>query len=718
VWSGDEAGAVASPVAMPLPAPQVASVDEAAPPPPPPVDDAPLSPPPPPPPDTSSSWDVDWTSPESESEASAAAAASAGYVWDNPAFTDASASLDDPPVAEAAASAAYAAPAWQDDADPGGAYGAPVVDEPPAPPPPEEAAPPGSGGGSLFGGVPRRGRGGDPATNGAAAAAGGIVTDDGPGMAGSSFADPASGARTGQWAGAWEASPWAPSDFGDPPDGAAPPATPQAALPPPPPEPKLSREVRLLAMGIVLVLLVTTILFIKRDQGASTPDAWAPGVGTVAAFVSTSRGLPFKNPVAVHAVSASAYAAELARHGVASPSPQQQEVTTTLAQLRALGLLNGDVDPAKVVAALGASAPPAFYSARDGSIYVNDAAPPVSARVALAGALTDVLQAQWFGYPGTDPAMLGANPRGSVAEGDARSIQHDYVAQLSTADAAAYHREQAGADGSGSGAATLPGVVAALHAAPVQFGTRFVRVARLMGKMAGVNRALQVPPASDQQVFDPFRYVDATQPLVVDAPPVPPGAKPLATGELGTTLWYLMLANRMRPIDALDAVDGWAGDQYTSYRLPNGTVCTDINFRGANDSATASMLVALGKWQASLPDGQTAVAEKGLQLAVHACDPGPKSTTGVVDHSVPLLALPLTRTDIAANLYDKGKHTPNGPNGPVYTPEEARCVGNAVVHELSLAEVEGYPATSASTARLIALALPGCLDPSGSSVTP
>ena len=51
------AGAVASPVAMPLPAPPppVASVDEAAPPPPPPVEDAPLPPPPPPLPDTSSS---------------------------------------------------------------------------------------------------------------------------------------------------------------------------------------------------------------------------------------------------------------------------------------------------------------------------------------------------------------------------------------------------------------------------------------------------------------------------------------------------------------------------------------------------------------------------------------------------------------------------------------------------------------------------------------
>ena len=79
--------------------------------------------------------------------------------------------------------------------------------------------------------------------------------------------------------------------------------------------------------------------------------------------MSTSRGLPFKNPVAVHAVSASAYAAELARNGVASPSTQQQEVATTLAQPRALGLLNGDVDPAKVVAALGATAPPAFSSA-------------------------------------------------------------------------------------------------------------------------------------------------------------------------------------------------------------------------------------------------------------------------------------------------------------------------------------------------------------------
>ena len=199
VWSGDETQAVASPVAMPspAPAPPVASVD--APAPPPPVDDAPPPLPPPPPPDTSSSWDVDWVSPESQSEASAAAAASAGYVWDNPAFTDAAASLDDPPVVDD--DAGYAAPSWHDDTGPDlGGYGEPVasVDAPAPPPPVDDAAPPppGSGGGSLFGGVLRRGRGGDQATNGAVAANGSTATDDGyaPGTAGGSFADPGSGA--------------------------------------------------------------------------------------------------------------------------------------------------------------------------------------------------------------------------------------------------------------------------------------------------------------------------------------------------------------------------------------------------------------------------------------------------------------------------------------------------------------------------------------------
>ena len=341
---------------------------------------------------------------------------------------------------------------------------------------------------------------------------------------------------------------------------------------------------------------------LKKAGGAS-----APTVAPVATFVAAHQGLPFKNPVTVHQVPASAYAKELARNGVASTSTQQQEVTDTLAQLRAVGLVGADADPAKVLAAL--------------------------------------------------------------------------------------------------------------HEAPVQFGTRFVRVARLVGMMAGVDRAMEVSPASDQQIFDPFQYVNATQPLQVDAPPVPPGAKQVATGELGATLWYLMLASHGRPIDALDAVDGWAGDRYTSYRLGNGTVCTDINFRGASDTATASMLVALGAWQRALAPGQATVTQNGLELVVHACDPGAKAKASG-DRSVADLALPLTRTDIAADLYDKGKHTPNGPNGPVYTPDQARCVGDAVVHQLSEAELERYPSKSALTARLVALALPGCMDASSSPSTP
>jgi hypothetical protein len=468
-------------------------------------------------------------------------------------------------------------------------------------------------------------------------------------------------------------------------------------------------------MGIVLVLLVTAVLFIKRSEDSSTPSAWAPTVAPVATFVAAHQGLPFKNPVTVHQVPASAYAKELARNGVASTSTQQQEVTDTLAQLRAVGLVGADADPAKVLAALGADAPPAFFSAKDNAIFVNDSAPPLTTRVALAGALAHVLEAQWFGYRGTDPADLGANPLGSVAEGDAQTMQQEYIAQLSAADAAAYRQEQAAA--SGTGASSLPGAVAALHEAPVQFGTRFVRVARLVGMMAGVDRAMEVSPASDQQIFDPFQYVNATQPLQVDAPPVPPGAKQVATGELGATLWYLMLASHGRPIDALDAVDGWAGDRYTSYRLGNGTVCTDINFRGASDTATASMLVALGAWQRALAPGQATVTQNGLELVVHACDPGAKAKASG-DRSVADLALPLTRTDIAADLYDKGKHTPNGPNGPVYTPDQARCVGDAVVHQLSEAELERYPSKSALTARLVALALPGCMDASSSPSTP
>src|SRR5205814_1024739 len=63
-------------------------------------------------------------------------------------------------------------------------------------------------------------------------------------------------------------------------------------------------------------------------------------------------------------------------------------------------------------------------------------------------------------------------------------------------------------------------------------------------------------------------------------PSVPNGAgDSIDDGDVGVTTWYLMLADRIDPLQALDAVDGWGGDAYVAFNS-DGHTCMRMNFIG------------------------------------------------------------------------------------------------------------------------------------------
>ena len=67
-------------------------------------------------------------------------------------------------------------------------------------------------------------------------------------------------------------------------------------------------------------------------------------------------------------------------------------------------------------------------------------------------------------------------------------------------------------------------------------------------------------------------------------------------GDFGATTWYLMLARRLDVHDAIKAVDGWAGDQYRTYKEADGRVCITALYQGKTAVDTDRMYRQLQAW--------------------------------------------------------------------------------------------------------------------------
>ncbi len=179
----------------------------------------------------------------------------------------------------------------------------------------------------------------------------------------------------------------------------------------------------------------------------------------------------------------------------------------------------------------------------------------------------------------------------------------------------------------------MPVALQALQAAPYILGPPFMELLDAVGHQAKVDGALRDPPTTDEQVFDPRAFLSGNKPLDVDEPPLPDGItddKKVDSGDFGATSWFFVLAERIDPLVALRAVDGWGGDAYVAYDK-GGSTCIRLNWRGDTSTDDQEMHDALDQWAAAMPSGATSVTANGDVLFVESCDLGPsggsRSTT-------------------------------------------------------------------------------------------
>jgi len=466
---------------------------------------------------------------------------------------------------------------------------------------------------------------------------------------------------------------------------------PPAELPLPPDTPSASgRTLR----GIVAVLVAVAICGVAAaassgtfDADVGVPDRWDPRIERIADFVEGARELEFKHPVRVYFLNEAEYS--VAINGVPkarTTKADRAEATRSAAFQRAIGFVEGDPDVEAAQDDLADSGTLAYYDIEKKVVNVRGTRLTANTRVTLAHELTHALQDQHFDL--ADRTTSGSSEEvaaiRTIVEGDAMTVENQYVEQLSDSERASYEKEYVAA--SEQAVKDLADVAAPLQASqlfPYAIGRPFVGwVEATEGGHADPTRldvVMRRPPRDTAATFD---VSSADKKRVRVAPPKLAGRRYL-TDQVGAYSLFVMLSDRIDPVVAMDATDGWRGDSFTAAQTKRAgdatsRMCVSAAFAMATEDDAIQLDRAFGTWAAAMPaDAAVEHSAKSRRVKLRTCDPGPAAKArGPIGSSSDSVAYPANRIDLARLLVEEGTGRPT-----------AWCVADAAVRKLTKAEL-------------------------------
>lgn len=466
------------------------------------------------------------------------------------------------------------------------------------------------------------------------------------------------------------------------------------------PKPSHPHRKRRVLIAMVVILLAagggSAAWLLTRSHGPTYPKAWDPRIEPLAKEAARLRKLEFTRPVYVKFLTPAEYTKKTIGsddvEGNQGGNKDASAMADSVAQLRAMGLLEGKVDLGAAGKTLADSGTLAFYDPSDKRVYIRGTELTVDLKVTLVHELTHVLQDQNFDLTkvqkkvekeGGDSLALRA-----LIEGDASEVENRYIDGLSKADRAAYDKAQEAQskDKGSKKVMNLPPVLLQVVGAPYTFGPRFVSILKETGGQKAVDLAFTDPPTTFAQIWNPFVYLDQQKAVKVEAPKLPKGAELVDDSPLGSFVMYLILAQRTDPLEALAAADAWRGDASLAYKL-DGKVCVDVRVRGEDAEAMNTLGKAWTDWQAKMPDGVAKVGKLGNDgVSVHTCDPGEGADLHTSDSVDALLSYPVGRLEVATQLM---KASNDGDTPIKVAPAAAYCYADRVIHEVPVGALNG-----------------------------
>ena len=411
---------------------------------------------------------------------------------------------------------------------------------------------------------------------------------------------------------------------------------------------------------IVFSAGVVAVIVRSGSSGPPHPKEWDPRVLDIVQFDEEHRGLKFKQPVFVDFLDPQAYSERVRTEESTLTEEEKQQLAAFDGEFRALGLSNTELNLLDELNKLQDTGTLAFYDPDTERVVVRGTEVTVDLKVTLVHEFVHVLQDQHFGVGRERTSKFETSQESgafrAVVEGDAVRIENEFIESLSVDDKAQYEQaHNADIDSALTELAAVPVALQALQLAPYTLGPDLVELFQALDQTAGVNNAIDTPPTTDEQLLEPPKYLAREAAADVEEPALPDGVSKddvVDGGDFGSLTWLLVLAERIDPIQALDAVDGWGGDAYVAYSQ-NGTTCVRLAWRGDTDADDQQMHDALAQWTAAMPAGAASVSAEGDVLQLQACDPGADQAT-LNNRALDVLQLPATRTALALSAVQDG----------------------------------------------------------------
>ena len=326
---------------------------------------------------------------------------------------------------------------------------------------------------------------------------------------------------------------------------------------------------------IVVAALVTATLAVAPSAGAAAnpPAKWDPRVTKYVRFVERRRKLTFDHPVPVKFLAGKAFVKAYQGDDPKVSKHDRADAERYAGQLRALGLIEGPVDLIQSQRDLGAADVVGFYDQHEHALFVRgEDLDDTDVRVTLVHELTHALQDQKFDLDALDRQAETSGEsfaETALVEGDATSVENEYVASLPRAEQDAYDAsfDDQSPEPDAPSTEHVPPVLDLFESAPYIFGPQYLDTLKAEGGLARVDTAFRDPPQSEEEIIDAVAAKRGGRPRVVAVPKLGPGEqRDGAADDFGALSLYLR--PRLAPAAGdrpRRAAEGWGGDRYLAY---------------------------------------------------------------------------------------------------------------------------------------------------------
>lgn len=344
------------------------------------------------------------------------------------------------------------------------------------------------------------------------------------------------------------------------------------------------------------------------EDGAS--EATAERYEQIVDQVAELRDLPVEAEVPMEVVTSE----EITEIALADAQDDLEEIARSEAVAKALHHIPEDTDLLELNEQLIEAGVAGIYVPEDERAYVvggdDEELTPLE-QVTVAHEVVHGLQDQLVDLTvldGFEDDPDGAMAFSSLIEGDATQLQERWAAEHLSEEEQQQRvaeQQQAGAEQLET-LGSLPTALLESFVAPYTAGPRFVEALTDGDDLSPVDAALEEPPATMLEVFEPSHYREGFTPEPVEVGAVPEGYARTADWTWGAFEVALMLELTDEQVVDPELITAWRGGRLAGFEPDgdDGRAAVAVGWTFADEAAAGEICEVVADWHASVADGE------------------------------------------------------------------------------------------------------------------